>query len=175
VRYTKLSMALLIGLGGCGLLGGSGNDPQAPACPEVGILREGQRIERYRNDSRDPSDLLLQVEVRSYTGECRFDTRGRQVTVDLALVFAATRGPAAPDRAAVFDYIVAIVDQGGQVIARQEFRSDLVFPPNQSRVGVSEELTQVIPLAGGREAATYQVLVGLAVTRAEAERNLQRR
>ncbi len=171
-----LAVAMMTVLAGCSsLFGSSGDDAAAPACPEVGILREGSRLERFRNDSRDPSDLVLQVGVERYTGECRFDRRGRAVTVDLNLVFAATRGPAAPERTASFDYIVAIVDQDGRVLARQQLQSDLVFAPNQTRVGVFEELTQVIPLAGGRPASSYQILVGLAVTRAEAERNTTRR
>ena len=173
-RGLAIGLAALVA--GCtSLFGSSGTDAAAPACPEVGILREGSRLERFRADSRDPSDLVLQVGVERYTGECRFDRQGRAVTVDLSVIFAATRGPAAPERTAAFDYIVAIVDQDGQVLARQQLQSDLVFAPNQTRVGVLEELTQVIPLAGGRPASSYQILIGLAVTRADAERNATRR
>ncbi|MDX2103023.1 MAG: hypothetical protein EAZ99_09430 [Alphaproteobacteria bacterium] len=180
-RRALAATGLIIALSGCGgsgiggLFGGSTTDANAPACPEVGILREGQRQESFRNNTGDPADLILRVEMQGYTGECRFDRRGRAVTVDVRVSFEVTRGPANPDRQAQFTYLVAIVDSADQVIAREQFAGDVTFATNQTRIVIADELSHVIPLAADRPASSYRILAGLAVSRDEAQRNLQRR
>ena len=86
-------------------------------------------------------------------------------------------GPSAAtqNRQASFNYFVALIGPGNQILAREEFRADFQFQGNRTRLGGVEELTQRAGFTAD-QAGSYQVAIGLALSREEVEynRRLQR-
>ena len=71
-------------------------------------------------------------------------------------------------------FYVAITDVSENIIAKETFGSKMDFQQSRRRVGVVEEITQTIPLAG-RRPAEYEILVGLQLTADQLEFNRKAR
>lgn len=166
--------ALLAGCGG-NASGSVVNTPpgqqQAPPCPRVAVLADAAHYGEFRSGSRDPSDMVLQADLTGIRGECSFPRSLSRVTVDMSVLMVAGKGPAAAADTAQLTYFVAVVDSAKQVRARQEFTLPVTFPPGQTRVALSDDLSEQIPLPQGAAAASFEVLVGFKLTPEQLERN----
>jgi hypothetical protein len=143
-----------------------------PPCPKVAVLADASHLAVFRDGpGRDLTDVVFEADLARITGDCVYSRRKDSVTVEMKLFVAARRGPADRDRAGVFDYFVAIVDSESNVLARQEFRSQIVFRPEQTVVVSQEELEQTIKLKRDQPGSDFDVLIGFKLTPEQVERN----
>ena len=162
-----LTIALVAGLGACSTA------PELP-CPRVNVLADAATVTKFRDSpGRDLTDVTAEGEIADTLAECRYDRQA--VNVDLQIAIAAQRGPADRNRAAEFDYFVAITDPQQNILAKEVFRVRLPFDDNRGRVGQVEEIEQRIPLASLSRGPDYQILVGFQLTPEEIEWNRRRR
>lgn len=169
MRRAAVAALLLLGLAGCSARPG---DSAIPACPRIGILADASRIVVFRDGpGRDLSDVVYEAELAGVTGECVYDRRRTNVTVDMRLRIDGLRGPADRTRAADLTYFVAVLDKQSAVLARQEFRSRLEFPLNIARIATVEELEQKMVLAKDQPGSDFEILVGFKLSPDQLERN----
>lgn len=173
---TGLALLLAFLAAGCS----SGSDEAAvaaaetaPRCPRVAIVRGADEVTRFREGvGQDLTDVTSRAILADFTGGC--EPGAEQVSVDLNLILAAEKGPALQGDSADYRYFVAVADSQGTVLAKEEFDTTVAFPAGQSRAGTVEELSQTIPLAEGRGAGDYQILLGFQLTPQELSYNRSR-
>src|SRR5690606_8384462 len=93
---------------GCETLGITEKNP-VPPCPPVLMLRDAGTLTRYApGRGRDITDIDFQAEIADFRGTCEYNKERTEVDIVLNVVFSVLRGPADTDRAAAFEYFVAI-------------------------------------------------------------------
>ncbi len=112
------------------------------------------------------------AEVVKVESTCAFDKSGADIQTKVTI--GVLEGPAAVNRQASVGYFVALIDPQRKVVARQEFTSDFKFEGNRNRLASLEELTERLPGVSTRDAAGYQIAVGLLVSPDELNYNRQR-
>lgn len=143
-----------------------------PACPDVAILRDADRITQFTTaGGRDLTDIAYEGEITAIKGSCGYDGEQTRATVEMTVTFAWARGPAGRGDNAEFTYFIAILDGDRKVVARQEFPTQVTFKDGANRAAGNEELEQEIPLPKGVPGASYRVLVGFKLTPEQLARN----
>ena len=92
-----------------------------PPCPRVSILGDTAAITKFRpGPGRDLTDVLYEGVVTNVTGRCTYANGGKganpTLSMDVALVIEARRGPANRDGRAMFAYFVSITDSSRNVL-----------------------------------------------------------
>lgn len=173
-RRTIATAAMLVGaaVGGC-----TSDTENLTVCPRVAVLTEAGTLTRFEpGPGRDILDITYQVDVGDLPAQCTFvDTKkqGRRVTVELAPVFVAERGPADSDGKASFTWFVSVV-RDGEILSKQPFEEVAEFPANRSRTIIQENDPPVvvdIPLPYKGAEYEYEVLVGFQLTQDELDYN----
>jgi hypothetical protein len=164
--FTSLAAALPLLLAGCSSWFES---EKAPPCPRAALVDGADRVVRFAGEGRAPEDVAFEARILGVGGECEFTDEERRVTIDMDLRIEGARGPALAAEEAPLSYFVAIVGPGGEVLAREEFATEL--PLEERRAIIVEQLEPEIPLPEGRRAASYTVFVGLIVTEEELAAN----
>lgn len=164
---AALALAATAALGACA----QPSDPAAPPCPEVSILADAAKLERFRpGGGRDVSDLVVQAEIVGYRGACVY--RPGHVELTLALAFEAELGPAATARETEFEYFVAIPEFYPAPTAKAVFQTRPVFAENVKRKRhIDDAVVLTIPLEEGTSAASLDVLVGFQLAPEELRHN----
>jgi hypothetical protein len=148
------------------------DDAGAPPCPKVALLADAAHLTVYRDGpGRDLTDIKYEADLGRIAGQCVYRKKNTQVTVEMKLQINAKRGPADRDRIADLGYFVAILDGQANVLARQEFQSQIEFPLDQTQVATLEELEQIIPLKKDQPGSDFDVLVGFQLTQEQLQRN----
>lgn len=137
------------------------------------MLPDTGGVVKFVGEGRDLTDVEYEAAIRSPFLSC--DTDETSVEVLLTVPFVANRGPADADRRADIAYFVAVADQSGSVLARQEFTATLEFEGNRTRVAGYEEIAPKIPLGPEASGADYVVLVGLRLSPDELRYNQDNR
>lgn len=139
-------------------------------CPRVSVLDGAATVTKFREGSgRDLTDVDARGEIVDVATSCSYD--GNVVTLDMQVAIAATRGPADEDRAAQFDYFVAVIDPDRNVLAKEIFDIRFAFPDTRTRVGRIEEIEPRIPLPDVKRAPAYGIIVGFQLTPEELQWN----
>ncbi len=174
-RFPTLrrGVTLLALLGPLVLAACTGADRTPPPCPAVSGVTGARHLIRFGEGGLDLTDVLFEAEIKDAALVCEYDDN--VVEADMRLSIEALRGPADIGRLASFNYFVAIATQDRKILAREEFRLDIPFPGNRTRVALVEELSQSIPLKPGQSGADYIIYVGLALTAKELQYNLDNR
>lgn len=169
-RYAALLGVLALGLGACS------TDTVAPrACPEILIPVDGAKLTRFKpGPGRDIVDVLHEEQVTGFGHLCEYDvdeTGAGSVTVSLLPAFDSTRGPASPSDQVQFEYFIAITDADKAVLDKKRFPAIIQFPANMSRVRWQPEtpINMTIPLKAGQLGETFQIFLGLQMSREELE------
>ena len=137
----------------------------AGPCPYVKVLYDAARYEEFQG-GRVASDAV------GYTGEIQNLSSGCEyrindpIHVELELLFAFGRGPAASGSAKDYTYWVAVTDRNAAVIDKQYFTVRAAFPAGQDRVRVTDRINGIkIPRANSEvSGSNFEVLVGFDVT-----------
>jgi hypothetical protein len=139
-------------------------------CPVVGIPRETSTLTRFRDGSgRDLTDVVFDASIRNAKIDCTYSSKG--ASIELGVILAAERGPAATARTATIPYFIAIVDPDRNILAKEVFTTTLTFPPNVSQTAVMDQSQETIPLPKNKSAETYGIVVGMQLTPDEIDYN----
>lgn len=156
-----------------------GPEAPPPPCPNIVIVQDLADLTQFLpGPGRDLTDVTLEARISDFRGFCDTDIeddRTGTVGVDMLLIFQATRGPAAVTREANVRYFVAIADQDENILAREEFETNLTFEGNRNRLRFVEELTQTIPLEAGQLGDAFNVFVGFVLSDEDLKYNLNKR
>ena len=163
-------MAVLVplALGAC-----AGDEVRPPPCPGVSSVTGAQSLVRFSQGGQDLTDVLFEAEIKDAALRCEYVDN--LIEADMRISIQALRGPADVRRQADFSYFVAIATLDRKILARKEFKLEVPFPGNQSRVAAVEEISQRIPLKAGEAGDSYVIYVGLALTPRELQYNLENR
>ena len=170
-RYRTLGVlvAVAVLLAACGIFG----KKQQPPCPRVSVLKDAQRLVKFKpGGGNDLSALLHEVRLVGIRAKCKYHSD--EVEVEMALTINARRGPADTTRKAPARYFVAIMDPRGRVIAKRIFDVTLTFPVNIDSGGITDNLVQRIPIAKGETAARHTIIAGFQLTAQELEMSRRR-
>jgi hypothetical protein len=171
MRFARLTAPLLL-VAALAPLAACNRTP--PACPRASIIGEGASVTKFREGTgRDLTDVVAQAQIVDVAVECDYDRRGVDVALQVAI--AATRGPADRSRVAEFDYFVAVADPQRNILAKEVFRVQFKFAPNEQRVGTVDEIEPRIPLKSRADGVEYQIIVGFQLTPEEIEWNRTRK
>ena len=151
----------------------AGDDAPPPPCPQVTGVPGAQYLIRFAQSGQDLTDVLFEAEVKGMATICEYDDN--LIEVDMRVSIEAARGPADIGRRANFNYFVAISDRNRKILAREEFRLEVPFPGNRTRVALVEEISHRIPLKVGQDGTDFIIYVGLAMTANELQYNLDNR
>ena len=144
-------------------------------CPRVAVLSDAGSLTKFASPAgRDILDIDFQGEIADIVASCEYsdDKKNRQVAVQVAPVFAVSRGAANTDRTAKFTYFVSVI-RGEQILTKQEFETSTDFAGNRTRVVFqdSEPVSIDIPLAYRAAEYEYEVLLGFQLTPEELDYN----
>ena len=166
---TTLLALLMPVLAGCG----GSDEAFAPACPNVGLVRDAADLVRYRGAGRDLTDLVLNGRLTGVGGSCKRDGSSTVVTT-VQVGIELQRGPAAPGRQAQIAYFVAVLD-GDRIMDKQVFQLGAEFPANADRLRLSGDAVELrLPVKPDKTAAAYRIQIGFQLTPLELEVNRRR-
>jgi hypothetical protein len=144
-------------------------EEKAPPCPRAALVDGADQVVRFAGEGRAPADVAFDARIIGIGGECEITDEERRVVVDMQLRIEGARGPALQGEEAPLSYFVAVVGPQGEVLAREEFATEI--PLEKTRAIITEELEPEIPLPEGRRAASYTLFVGFVVTEEELAAN----
>lgn len=168
-------LILLIGVGGLILSGCSLFQTASPkVCPRVSLLNEAAKMTQYRaGPGRDLIDVRFEARVHDVNWNCKYSKNRLRVVAAIDIV--AHRGPASEEGNAVVPFFVAIIDKSQNIIAKEEFKSEIEFPDKRRRSGIREEIEQTVFLKKGESGADYEIIVGLQLNEQQLQQNRGRR
>jgi hypothetical protein len=148
-------------------------DPQArlPAlknagpCPFVKVLYDAARYQEFEGGREASNAVGFTGEIQGVSAFCEY--KGDEpIKVQMEVLFAMGKGPAAQGDAKTYRYWVAVTQRNEAVLAKQYFDLPVEFPPGQDRVSVTEEFKNlIIPRAKATTSgANFEILVGFDVT-----------
>ncbi len=152
-----------------------------PPCPRISILGDAATLTRFRpGPGRDLTDVLYEGVVTGVTGSCAYGNAGksanRGLSMKVALVIEAARGPANRDGRAAFSYFVGITDSSRKVLNKQRFSVTVVFPGHRTRIVVTDNPVALeIPMKAGQSGQDFEVFIGFQLSRTELEYNRRAR
>ncbi len=162
---------VLIGLGSLILSGCSIFQTDSPkACPRVSLLNEAAKMTQYRDGpGRDLIDVLFEARVHDVNWGCNY--AGKRLRVVATIDIIAQSGPAAKGENVDVPFFVAIIDKAQNIVAKQQFQSEMAFGKVRRRGGVREEIEQIIFLKENESGADYEIIVGLQLDKAQLQQN----
>ncbi len=167
-----LATALLLVLGGCGVL----ETRIQPPCPPVLVLKDTAELIRFRpGPGRDITDVLFSANVVDFRAQCTYNRKRTEVEIDLSVIFDVRRGPADRERKAAFDYFVAIPQFHPSPRGKQVFPTRVAFEGNRTRLRYRDRVKLTIPLDPKRPRRDYAVYIGFQLTEGEVAANRRRR
>jgi hypothetical protein len=146
----------------------------AGPCPYVKVLYDAARYEEFK-DGRVASDAVGYTgEIQNLSSGCSYKIND-PIHVEMEILFALGRGPAATGSSKDYTYWVALTDRDRAVIDKQYFTVRANFPAGQDRVLVTDRINGIsIPRANsGVSGANFEILVGFDVTPEMADFNRQ--
>jgi hypothetical protein len=154
--------ALLPTLAACSVFNSSSTAPTV-ACPRVAVLSELAEMVRFRpGPGRDLTDVELEAKFSGLSYGCRYDRQAVNVQIEVEL--EAARGPAMAASTGGFQYFAAITNPAGEIVAKETFDTVVEFKGNTTRLVISDELAQHIPLHDRTTAPNWSVLIGLQLS-----------
>lgn len=175
LRFPRLliAAAALAALAGC-----VHTEDRNQPCPVGGILGDAETASAF-NGAAAPANLIQRTTLTNVSISCSYDSAQKDGThkrLDAALSFdiVVERGPAARPGSVTVPYFVAVSRNTKAILARESFSRtfDLAREP---RASARERIDRVrIPLAPKTTGASYEVIVGLAVTPEQLAQNRAR-
>jgi hypothetical protein len=142
-----------------------------PPCPRAVVGEGAGRLTRFDGGGRDPANVLFEAEIFDLAGSCVYDDE--EIEIDMQVQIVASRGPAATDDEARFNYFIAVARADKTILARQAFDAAIELSGNQTRNEMIDEIEQTIPLPEGGSGANLVIVVGFEMTPEELEFNRQ--
>jgi hypothetical protein len=137
----------------------------AGPCPYVKVLYDAARYQEFKDDRVASGAVGYTGEIQGLSAGCAY--RGTDpIHVEVEVLFAFGRGPAAVGSAKDYRYWVAVTDRNNAVIDKEYFDVHAAFPAGKDRVLVTDRINGIkIPRAdSGVSGANFEVLLGFDVT-----------
>src|ERR1700753_2276116 len=77
-----------------------------PPCPSVRVDSDTGRFVKFQTNAHDLTEVVYGVELTGYEGQCKFNKKGVNATMDLT--FEVVAGPGAKSETVTVPYFVAI-------------------------------------------------------------------
>lgn len=144
-------------------------------CPAIQALPEVARISRFADETKpSPDTLVTEAALSSVSTSCT--AAGNSVTVEMSLTFDGKLGPAGQKETTVeatysLPYFIAVVNPQGAIMSKDVFALGMTYSKGQSEISKPEVIRQIIPVAAGTGAGTYQIMVGFQLTDSELTYN----
>ncbi len=147
-------------------------DAFAPACPQLGLLRDGADLTRFAGAGRDITDLVLDAHLTAVPATCHWANKAHtKVEAKLQVAMSFGRGPAMTGRTVDVPYFLA-ASEGDNILDKQIFTARAEFPTNTDRVDVTTpEVSMLFPVTLEKSAAVYKITVSFQLTPEELAYN----
>ena len=141
------------------------------ACPHVALMPELQAVAKFGpGPGRQDSDAIYGARMLAADASCSADKKKGGVTVATKLGVMAVR--IKPDvRKGQITYFVAVIDRKQTILNKRDFVIELNFPAAQSRLEITEQLEEFIPLPKDADGADYGIVIGFELTPDELQYN----
>jgi hypothetical protein len=141
------------------------------ACPHVALMPELQAVAKFGpGPGRQDSDAIYGARMLAADSSCSADKKKGGLTVATKLGVAAVR--VKPDvRKGQITYFVAVIDRRQTILNKRDFVIELNFPAAQSRLEITEQLEEFIPLPKDADGADYGIVIGFELTPDELQYN----
>ena len=155
-------------------------DVPPPSCPSVRVLGDAKTITKFREgEGRDLIDILFEGKLLDISGACAYEIDNETLegilTMEVAPVIAASRGPADRTRTAGFEYFVALFDDKRTLLSKETFAVRVSFAGNVTRLAVKDEPVLLeVPLKEALKGGAYEVIVGFTLNKEELHYNRRR-
>ena len=168
--FAAATSALLLALGGCGILN---NEGSGYVCPNTAILEGPGELVRFTTGSANgPNDVSFRSKMNTVSGTCEVDEK--TITMELSIAMEASRGPANTKGEAQFVYFVAILDKDKKILTRTKFPMIAKFKRDETKLDFSESVTVTIPKKKDDLPEEFMVYMGFEMTPEELAYNRNR-
>lgn len=168
--------AALAALGGCETPVLFSGPDEAPPCPTVRVIGDGDRWVGFREGApAAPENVALEARIVGFEAECEYDDDedpAGGMVLSLAVLMGAERDPAAaPETGVSLPFFVAAVGPDRTVASKAAFAADLAFDGAEARVarGEAEEIDLRFPANAAARPWEYEVLIGFQLDRAQLD------
>ena len=146
---------------------GTGQTP----CPHVAIMPELQAVAKFGpGPGRQDSDAIYGARMLAAASTCSADKKKGGLAIATKLGVTAVR--VKPDvRKGQITYFVAVIDRRQTILNKRDFVIELNFPAAQSRLEITEQLEEFIPLPKDANGDDYGIVIGFELTPDELQYN----
>lgn len=145
--------------------------PPVITCPAAYVVADAARVTQYREGSgTDLTDIRYAAAIIGINWACSYDEDGT-LDVEIAIDFSASRGPAADDATGRFSYFVALADPNREILAKQEFKIEVAFEGNTSRVGFRRIAGATFVVGDPAIGSAHQLYIGFQLDEKQLEDN----
>lgn len=149
------------------------NQPAAPLpqmrnagpCPYVKVLYDAGRFIEFRDGKESAANVGWTGEIQGVSAGCEYKDAA-PIKVQVELLFAMGRGPAAVGQSKGYRYWVAVTSRNQSIIAKEYFDLPVIFSASEDRVFVRDTVANItIPRASAdTSGSNFEVLIGFDVT-----------
>lgn len=137
----------------------------AGPCPYVKALYDAARYQEFAGGRESAATVGFTGEIEEVEARCKYQA-DEPIKVQVGVLFALGRGPAAEGDRKTYRYWVAVTRRDSAVITKEFYDLPVKFENGADRTQVAEELGEItIPRANNNIAGTnFEILVGFDVT-----------
>ncbi len=144
-----------------------------PACPQIGILKDGADVTRFRGNGSDLTDMVIDGRITGARGKCALDDESHLRTSISAMMDVA-RGPANPTRKGLVVYFVSVT-KGTTILDERDISVPLTFQENSDHVQfITDPVELVLPVDAKTSGAAYHVRISYRLSPQELAFNRRR-
>ena len=142
-------------------------------CPTIGILKEAEKLKRFRlGSSKEPANLVMNARISRVGGKCRVIQSNLQAEVTAGIEVLADGGPALKEDSAQLEYFVAVTDPDEKIVSRETFAVKLEFGKDSRKARAVDYVSFSIPNATPEVLRGYRIFYGIQMTRDELDRSI---
>jgi hypothetical protein len=170
-KLGTIPLFLLLALAGCDQFRATERERLAllgPSCPPSGVLADALAVSKLKpglpvTGIQDPAMVVYSAEMARPVLECDFDREANTLSVDLAITFRATRGPAeAPEPP--LEFFVSIIDLEENVLVKNVYRYQPNIGVNRAVQWTQNVRDLVVPMQPDTRPGDYEILIGFQLT-----------
>lgn len=155
------------------LSSGCSSDATSLTCPGAQIAPDLDAIVQFPPGSgRALSDIQLGGKIRAVSAACSREKSG--IASDLDISFFAARNTLQLRRSDL-PYFVAIADNTGTILAKQNFTATAQFTGTQNYTEFHEKITTHLPVRSAADGDSYAIIVGFQLSAEELAFNREHR
>ena len=165
-----LVFGIIIILSACGSF--SKNKTLVASCPKVFLVQNVNNMTVFKAGKiGDITDILANVSIESFKGECEFNKKRTEARISLDVVFDISRGPANQTQSVKFRYFVAIPKFYPSASGKRIFPINVKFKGNKTRVKLFDQILIKVPIAKNYRVHENSIYLGIQLTPKQLDYN----